>query len=103
MQLIRPSDGTENRSRNGQVGEITRSLKALARELNVPVVALSQLSRDTVKITDQRPMLSDLRDSGSIEQNADMVMFIHRDEYFNHDSEKNGISKLLSKNKGMAL
>lgn len=95
MQLIRPSDGTENRSRNEQVGEISRSLKALARELNVPVVALSQLSRDTVKRTDQRPMLSDLRDSGSIEQDADMVMFIHREEYFNHDSEKNGISEII--------
>lgn len=82
-------------SKVNEVSDISRSLKALARELNVPVISLSQLSRGPEKRDDHRPMLSDLRDSGAIEQDADVVMFLYRDDYYNHESENKGIAEVI--------
>ena len=93
LQLMSGSGRSE--SRQNEISEISRSLKAIAREMNVPVLALSQLSRAVEQRPDHRPMLSDLRESGAIEQDADVVMFIYRDDYYNHDSEKKGISEII--------
>ena len=94
LQLMTGS-GRSTDSRQQEISDISRSLKALARELSVPVVALSQLSRAVEQRPDHRPMLSDLRESGAIEQDADVVMFIYRDDYYNKDTELKGISEII--------
>lgn len=93
LQLMSGSGRAE--SRQNEVSEISRSLKSLARELDVPIIALSQLSRKPEERENKRPILSDLRDSGAIEQDADVVMFIYRDDYYNHDSPDKGISEII--------
>ena len=94
LQLIQGS-GKKNSTREQEISEISRSLKILAKELDVPVIALSQLSRASEARQDHRPMLSDLRESGAIEQDADIVMFLYRDDYYNPDSEKKNIAELI--------
>ena len=89
------SGGKSSTSRQQEISDISRSLKAVARELNVPVIALSQLSRAVEQRDDKRPMLSDLRESGAIEQDADVVMFIYRDDYYNKESEKKNIAEII--------
>ena len=93
LQLMSGSGRTE--SRQQEISDISRSLKALARELDVPVVTLSQLSRAVEQRPDHRPMLSDLRESGAIEQDADVVMFLYRDDYYNKDTELKGIAEII--------
>lgn len=93
LQLMSSNKRVE--SRQQEISDISRSLKALAREINVPVVALSQLSRAVEQRPDKRPMLSDLRESGAIEQDADVVMFIYRDDYYNLDSEEPGVTEII--------
>ncbi len=93
LQLMSGNGRTE--SRQQEISEISRSLKGLARELNVPIIALSQLSRAVEQRPDHRPMLSDLRESGAIEQDADVVMFIYRDDYYNKDSDMRNIAEII--------
>ncbi|NLZ34042.1 MAG: replicative DNA helicase [Clostridiales bacterium] len=93
LQLMSGSSGSE--SRQQEVSEISRSIKALAKEMQCPVIALSQLSRAPEQRADHRPMLSDLRESGSIEQDADLVMFLYRDEYYNKETEEKGIGECI--------
>lgn len=95
LQLMSGSGGKSSESRQQEISEISRSLKALAREMNVPVVALSQLSRACETRTDHRPMLSDLRESGAIEQDADVVMFLYRDDYYNKDTDMPNIAEVI--------
>jgi len=93
LQLMRAEDPRDGRVE--QVGKMSRGLKILARELHIPVIAVSQLSRAVEARPDKRPLMSDLRESGNIEQDADLVMFVYRDEYYNKESEKQGIAEVL--------
>ncbi len=103
LQLVQGTN-KRNGSREQEISEISRSLKILAKELNIPVIALSQLSRAVEQRPDHRPMLSDLRESGAIEQDADIVMFLYRDDYYNKDSEKKDIAEvIIAKHRGGSL
>ena len=101
LQLMQGSGyGKNSENRVTVVGEISRSLKIMAKELNVPVICLSQLSRAVESRTDKRPILSDLRESGAIEQDADSVMFLYRDEYYNENTEEKGVAEcIVAKNR----
>ena len=95
LQLLTPSHRRDSDGRVQEVSEMSRSLKILARDLDVPIVALSQLSRAVEQRTDKRPILSDLRESGSIEQDADLVAFVYRDEYYNEESDQQGLAEVI--------
>ena len=99
LQLMQPESHRGDQSRVNQIGEISRGLKVLAKELRVPVICLSQLSRTSEKEKERKPMLSDLRDSGSIEQDADMVIFLSRDYYGTDPEKKNLVDVIVAKNR----
>ena len=98
LQLM--TSGKRIESRVAEVSDMTRNLKIMAKELDVPIITLSQLSRGPESRPDKRPMLSDLRESGSIEQDADIVMFLYRDAYYNRDSEEQNVAEcIVAKNR----
>jgi replicative DNA helicase len=97
LQMMSGADSGKSVNKQQQISDISRALKQIARELQVPVIALSQLSRNTESSgrKDAKPKLSDIRESGAIEQDADVVMFIYRDDYYNPDSEKKGVAEII--------